>query len=247
MDKPSLIDTHAHLDEVSDLPKVLERAKDAGIIAIIAVGSGIVSNRRVLELAKAYRGYVFPALGMHPWELENQNEGWEEFFLKHIEESVAIGEVGLDYRIPLNRDLQLQVFSRLVEIAKSYDKPLIIHSRAAWKDALEIVKGIGAKKAVFHWYSGPVKVLREILALGYSISATPAAEYSQGHRRALRNTPLERILLETDSPVLYRGMESEPSHLGRVLSALAEIKGVNPVTVASTTTENALRLFGFRL
>ncbi|MEM2926890.1 MAG: TatD family hydrolase, partial [Candidatus Bathyarchaeia archaeon] len=132
MDKPSLIDTHAHLDEVSDLPKVLERAKDAGIIAIIAVGSGIVSNRRVLELAKAYRGYVFPALGMHPWELENQNEGWEEFFLKHIEESVAIGEVGLDYRIPLNRDRQLQVFSRLVEIAKSYDKPLIIHSRAAW-------------------------------------------------------------------------------------------------------------------
>ncbi|MBS7610287.1 TatD family hydrolase [Candidatus Bathyarchaeota archaeon] len=247
MDKLSLIDTHAHLDEVSDLPMVLERARDVGIIAIIAVGSDIVSNRRVLELAEAYRGYVFPALGMHPWGLENHNNDWEEFLRKNIERSVAIGEVGLDYRIPLNRDRQLHVFSRLVEIAKSYDKPLIIHSRAAWKDALEIVKGLGAKKAVFHWYSGPVKVLRDILALGYFISATPAAEYSQGHRRALRNTPLERILLETDSPVRYRGIESEPSDLRRVLSALAEIKGIDAFAVASATTENALRLFGLRL
>jgi TatD DNase family protein len=247
MDKPALIDSHAHLDEVSNLSKALERARNIGIVAIIAVGSDIESNRRSLELAEAYKGYVFSALGMHPWELEYQRNGWEEFILKHIGESVALGEVGLDYSIPLEKELQLQVFSRLAEIAKRYDKPLIIHARAAWRDALEVVKGLEVKKAVFHWYSGPMKVLKEILELGFSISATPALEYSQGHRRAVKHTPLDRLLLETDSPVRYRGVESEPADLEKVVSAVAKIKGLSPLAVASSTTENAIRLLRLKL
>ncbi|PDM26107.1 DNase, partial [Candidatus Bathyarchaeota archaeon B24-2] len=141
------------------------------------------------------------------------------------------------------RRRQENVFCRFLELAKNHSKPVLIHSRGAWERAYELVKGYDVEKAVFHWFSGPESVLKDILDSGYYISATPAAEYSKAHREAVMKTPLERIVLETDCPVRYKDEESEPIFVLKTLRAVAEIKEVEDVEVAKQTTKNALHIF----
>jgi len=110
-------------------------------------------------------------------------------------------------------------------------------------DCVDIVTEVGVEKAVFHWFSGPVDMLKKLLDYGYYISATPAAAYSREHRAIIENTPLESLLLETDSTVAYKGEPSEPAHILKTLSAVTEIKNVRKETVAAKTTENARSVF----
>ena len=238
-----LIDTHAHLNEFSNLDRVIERARAAEVMAIVAVGMKHESNVKTLEFSQLYKGYVFPALGIHPWEVEDDVEDAMNFIREKIDGCVAIGEVGLDYWIKTDQEIQRQVLRDLLSLAVERDKAVSVHSRGAWEDAYNLVKGSGVKKAVFHWYSGPLEVLKGILDSGYFISATPAAEYSKHLRKALQHTPLENILLETDSPVKYKGVNSEPSHVLKTLKYVAEIKGVSESFLAEKTTENAIKLF----
>lgn len=253
-----LIDAHAHLEEIEDLPFSLSKAKDAGIIAIIAVGSDYQSNVEVLQIRQDYPGFVYPALGLHPWGLGNLSaiEIGEtlSFIETKMESIVAIGEIGLDYdkRILKNspKALQHEVFKRLLTLALKYNKPAIIHSRYAWQDAFDIVKETGLKQAVFHWFTGFSSALRSIIDYGYFISATPAVEYHEEHRRAIREAPLDRLLLETDSPVTYgRGdrYTSQPADVSRVLKAVAVLKGIDETTLAQQTTSNAVELFRLRI
>jgi TatD DNase family protein len=249
-----LIDTHAHLDEIETLKQVMDDAKKAGLIAIVAVGSDIASNAKVLNISEKYQGFVYPALGWHPWYIkESEIDAGLEFIKANIDKAVAIGEVGLDYhkrvRAIADKGLQKKVLGGLLEIAKEYDKPALIHSRYAWRDALDAVIEAGLEKAVFHWYTGTSSVLRDIIDRGYYISVTPAVEYHEEHRRAVKEVPLERMLLETDCPVVYRrGRDNEfKSSLADVLRSLkgaAALKGVSEVEIAEATTENAMRLFG---
>jgi TatD DNase family protein len=249
-----LIDTHAHLDEIENPEQVLSQAKEAGLIAIIAVGSDIASNAKVLEIAALYKGFVYPALGWHPWYIkESEIDANLEFIKDNIDKAAAVGEVGLDYhkrvRAVADKDLQKKALRELLKIAKEYDKPALIHSRYAWRDAFDMVAEAGLEKAVFHWYTGTSSVLRDIIDKGYYISVTPAVEYHEEHRRAVKEAPLERMLLETDSPVIYqRGRENEykssPADVVRSLKGAAVLKGLSEEAIAEATTENARRLFG---
>jgi len=108
---------------------------------------------------------------------------------------------------------------------------------------LNLVRQAEITHAVFHWYSGPMEILDKILDYGYLISATPAAEYSEHHKAAIIRTPLDSLLLETDSPVVYQGERSEPSHVFKTLDAVSTIKGVSKEQVAKTTTNNAIKFF----
>ncbi len=249
-----LIDTHAHLEEIGDLEQAITEAKRANIVAIIAVGSDYESNQKVLTLAQVYKDFVYPALGLHPWNLGSADVGRNlEFIKAHIHQAVAIGEVGLDYdkrvRARAEKDLQMQVLRQVLRIGGVYKKPVIIHSRYAWRDALNLVQEAQLEKAVFHWYTGTSSVLRDIVNQGYFISATPAVEYHEEHGRAVREAPLERLLLETDSPVVYRRgteleYESRPAHILRALRGVSGIKGVDEAQIAEATTDNARRFFG---
>jgi TatD DNase family protein len=248
-----IIDTHAHLDEIENLDTVLAQAKKAGLTAIIAVGQDIASNVKTLEIAGRYPGFVYPALGLHPWKIREAEIDANLVFIKdNISKAAAIGEVGLDYhkrvRANADKDLQKRALGGLLKIAREYDKPALIHSRYAWRDAYDMVKGAGIKKAVFHWYTGTSSVLRDIIESGYYISVTPAVEYHEEHRRAVKETPISQLLLETDSPVTYgRGREGEftatPADAVRSLKGAAELKGINEQAFAKATTENAGRLF----
>ncbi|MBM2832045.1 MAG: putative deoxyribonuclease YjjV [Dehalococcoidia bacterium] len=254
----NLIDTHAHLDEIEDLPGAIREASDAGVVAIVAVGMSYESNEKVIELSHQYKNLVYPALGLHPWQLGQIDAAGVERILRQIEdnihEAVAVGEVGLDYdkrvRALASKERQQAVLRDLLELARKHSKPALIHSRYAWKDALTVAAESGIEEAVFHWYTGPSSVLRDIIARGYFVSATPAAEYHAEHRRAVREAPLTGLLLETDSPVRY-GMEvkytSAPKDVRRSLKAAVEIRGMEEATLAEQTTKNAIRLFKMRV
>ncbi len=251
-----LIDTHVHLEEIQNLEQVIAEAKSANIIAMIAVGSDLKSNQQVLALAQTHGGVVYPALGLHPWNLAEENlDDTLEFIEANVDKAVGVGEIGLDYhkkvRARAEKDLQMEVLRRLLKIGTKHHKPVIVHSRYAWRDSFALVNEAQAEKAIFHWYTGTSSVLRDIIAQDYFISATPAVEYHQEHRRAVREAPLERLLLETDSPVVYRGgtefeYESRPTHVLRTLEAVSQLKGIDPARVAEATTDNAIRLFGLQ-
>jgi TatD DNase family protein len=253
-----LIDTHAHLDELKSLDLVLEEAKKAGIIAIVAVGSNRQSNIKTLEISQKHRHFVYPALGLHPWELANLGTAGIDDNLQFIEQNIAsaiaVGEIGLDYDKRVlkvaSKELQQEVLGRLLNIAMKYAKPAIIHSRYAWKDALRLVQDVGINKAVFHWFTGFSSVLRDIIDGGYFISATPASEYHEEHRRAVKEAPLQRLLLETDCPVTYGRTvryESQPADVLRDLQAVSQLKGVAEAIIAEQTTRNAINFFSLGL
>jgi TatD DNase family protein len=249
-----LVDTHAHLEEIEDLDGVLEKSRRAGVTAIIAVGSDRETNEKTLEIAERYSGFVYPALGWHPWFItESGIDANLEYLESNIGRAVAVGEIGLDYhknvRAAAGKELQNTVLKELLKIAVKYDKPALVHSRYAWRDALTEVEASGVKKAVFHWYTGPSSVLRDITGQGFYLSVTPAVEYHEEHRRAVKEAPLERMLLETDAPVTYgRGRDIEfqagPADVTRSLKGAAALKGIRLQEFAAVTTENAIRLFG---
>ncbi len=252
-----LIDTHAHLDELKNLELVLDEARESGVIAIVAVGSDYESNIRVLELSEKYPFLVYPALGLYPWQLAKLSllevKNIEQLIEQNIKKAVAIGEIGLDYHKQLvkvvSKELQKKVFRRLLEIAKQYDKPVIIHSRYAWKDAYLLTREANIDKAVFHWFTGPSSVVDSIISTGYYISATPATAYHEEHQRAVKAVPLDHLLLETDSPVTY-GREArysaKPVDVVRSLRAVAQLQGVKQATIAEETTRNAIALFSLQ-
>jgi TatD DNase family protein len=206
-----LVDGHAHLNEVSDLSGSLQEARAAGVRGIVAVGMDIESNKKILQIGQANNQFVYPALGYHPWVIkEEEMDANLSFVQDQAKEGVALGEIGLDYKIKVKKELQSEVFGKLLDIALESDKPVIVHCRFSHRRAFEMVRERKIKRAVFHWYSGPLRVLDEILEAGYFISATPALAYSPPHQEAIKRAPIERILLETDTPVSYQGMESRP-------------------------------------
>ncbi len=251
-----LIDTHAHLEEIKNLEQALAEAKSVNIIAIIGVGSDYESNQKVLHFAQVYEDFVYPALGLHPWNLKDSEIDRNlEFIEAHIDKAVGIGEIGLDYHKRVTeiaaKDMQKRVLKEVLRIAKTFNKPVIIHSRYAWRDSLSLIKEAQLEKAVFHWYTGTSSVLRDIVNQGYFVSATPAVEYHAEHQRAIKEIPLERLLLETDSPVIYRRgsefeYESKPADVLRALKGVARLKHMSEAKIGEITTNNALKFFGLQ-
>lgn len=258
----AIIDSHAHLDDIFDLEPALKRAGEAGVLAIIAVGVNLDSDQKVLDIYNRFNKpgafpAIYPALGFHPGDVDTyKSESVFKLIEDNAEKIVAVGEIGLDYWYrearkegPI-RKLQAEIFLRQLDIAKRYDKPVIIHSRGAWKECLEETARHKIKKAVFHWYSGPEDILRGIIEKGYFISAAPSAEYSKEHQKAIELAPLERIFLETDSPVIFKPESgkytSEPRHVLRSLKAVSKIKNVDEAEVARKTTANAAAFFNLK-
>jgi TatD DNase family protein len=245
-----IIDTHAHLSDLEDMDGVIERAKKVGIEAIIGVSANLTTCKRTLELAKAYPGYIYPALGIHPTEWSGDDIASSTRFIEeNIDDCLAVGEIGLDYwnrnarKSKDIRERQRELYTFQLKMARKHEKPASVHGRGSWEDALQLAKNHGPDRIVFHWYSGPIDVLSEVLDTGFLISATPASEFSKHHRAALVEAPIERIVIETDSPVSYHGKQAEPADILLTLRALADLKGISEDEAARITTGNAKRFF----
>ncbi|MCX6013201.1 MAG: TatD family hydrolase [Chloroflexi bacterium] len=245
-----LIDTHCHLDEVDQVDTAINRAIEAGVTGIIAVGQDMTSNLKTLEIAEKHKNFVFPGIGLHPGKLPYLTSSLEQqlkFIDDNAPKAVAIGEIGLDYNKSLikeaSKDYQKEVLSSLLEIAKRHNKPICIHSRYAWRDCYNLVKDAGVNKVVFHWFTGPSSILTDILNNGYMISATLAAEYHYEHKMVISETRIEQLMLETDSPVSYRGLIAQPADVVRSLNAVSALKNLPLDFLAETTTNNAINFF----
>lgn len=246
-----VIDSHVHMDGLGDADAVVRRAEAAGVDAVVAVGGSVESSAYALRLSEKHKGYVFPGVGVHPSEALNVDPGEAVRFVReHAARASLVGEVGLDYSYPFARGEDARermrgLFSGLVGVAAEAGLPVSVHSRSAYRDALDILRRHDVGAAVFHWYDGPLDTLRHILDSGYHVSATPAAEYSRGHRAVLAEAPMDRILVETDSPVHLRrlGRRSEPADVWLTVHAVAGIKGMEPGEVAGIATRNTETLF----
>ncbi len=239
-----IFDVHAHLDALEDVNQSLAEAKKTGVASIIGVGMDITSNERVLELARRFNGYVLPAIGYHPWMIKKaQIEQTLQFLSSHSCMCSALGEVGLDYKTGAHKDLQKKVLKEIISLAESNDKPLILHCRYSHARVFQMVQDGGVQKAIFHWYIGSTELLEQIVAAGYYISATPALTYSTPHRLAIKQAPLERILLETDSPVRYEGKQSRPADAWITAREVALLKHLPLEKVAAITFQSSKEFF----
>jgi TatD DNase family protein len=240
-----IFDTHVHLNELSDPEGAILEAKKAGLGGMVAVGMDLASNKRILSLAGLYPEYIFPALGFHPEKISvSVVKNTVQYLRENLDRAVALGEVGLDYTVAVAKELQDWVFQDLLELAGEKNKPVILHSRLSHETAFKMVCRHKLEKVVFHWYSGPLDVLKELLLMGYYISATPALAYSPKHQEAVAAAPLKQILIETDSPTPFRGHLSSPNQVLETLSEVSRIKKVDMETAAIKTCQNAKDFFG---
>lgn len=247
-------DAHAHLVELKDLDAIIDRATKAGVIGIVSMGVSLRSNIKTLQIAKEYHNHpvkILPALGLHPWGIDEKDiEPTINHIQKSIRESAGIGEIGLDYWRkdgsiidPSKKEIQNLAFKKVIKLAREFDKPISVHTRGAWEDCFNIIAEQKVKKVIFHWFSGPVELVKKIIDCNFYISTTPALKYSKEHRSAILNTPLENLLLETDSPVKYGDLKSEPKDVLIPLKEVSKLKNVKIDEVAEKTTGNFLSIF----
>lgn len=254
-------DTHAHLDQVENLDEAMINAEKAGVKGVVCVSMDAFSCQKNLEIKRRLNHPpIFLAMGMHPSEADlHELTQCQQLIKAHHHELHAIGEIGLDFwykwvkKDELKRNEQRQVFRALLGCAKEYNLPAIIHARGTWQECLDIAKEIGIKKAVFHWYSGPIDVLQKILAEGYYVSTSPSVAYSSQSREAMSFAPIEQTLIETDSPVFYRlnndvesaeGFKSEPKDVFRTLEAYCLLKNIDQYKASEVLNKNTQTLFG---
>ena len=250
-----LVDSHAHVDDErfdADRDAVLERAAAAGIELIINIGADMASSARSIALAEKY-SQIYAAVGMHPHDAKDMQEQDYNQLLRWAAHPkvVAIGEIGLDYHYDLSpRPVQKEVFLRQLDIVRQTGKPFIIHEREAHADTFEIVR-TAAKglEGVFHCFSGSVETAREYLKLGFYISVAGPVTFpkSAKTKEVARYVPIDRLLIETDSPYLtpqaFRGRRNEPAHVRLVAEEIAALRNLSLTELALATTQNARRLF----
>lgn len=251
-----LIDSHAHLDTARfahDREQVIQAAIAGGVTHMINPGCDLASSGYALALAKAYPGTIFAGVGVHPHEATTYTDqvGEQLDILAHEPEIVAIGEFGLDYfRMLSPRDVQQAVFCAHLELSCKCNLPCIIHVRDAHDDVMKLLHAHGRDlRGVFHCFSGDVVQARECLAFeGFMLSfAGPLTKPGNALPEVARMVPLDRVLIETDSPYLVpkpqRAKRNEPLFVKHVAEKLAEIRGMTYEEIAEITSANAVRLF----
>ena len=254
-----LVDSHAHIqgsEFAADVAQVIQRAQEAGVEKIIAVGGAgdLSSNEAALELAESFPG-LFATVGMHPHDAKEVSE--ED--LKRLAELskspkvVAIGETGLDFHYDHSpRRVQMDLFRRFIQMARETGLPIVVHNREAQPEVAGLIRreGKGDLRGVIHCFTGDYEAAREFLDLGFYLSFTGIITFKNADplREVVRKLPLDRILVETDSPYLapvpHRGKRNEPAYVRFVAETVAQIKGQTLDQVAEATSSNATVLFG---
>ncbi len=247
------VDTHCHLFLMEEKPEdVIRSASRAGVDRLICVGIDVESSNRSVELARQFSG-VFATAGVHPHTASEFDRNTSAAVEALASESVVvgIGETGLDYYRQLSpREDQHRAFRAHIAVSVGSGKPLVVHVREAWDDALRILEEEGAERVVLHCFSGDEALAKEAARRGYFISFAGNVTYpnASGLRDAAVVVPLDQLLCETDSPFLapqpVRGRSNSPAHLPATLAVLAEVRGVPIAEVSAATATAARSAFG---
>ena len=268
----SFFDTHAHIydrryeESGTDIKDILARSVASGVDRILIPGDSKTTSTIAVETASAYNGTegvtLFASVGVHPHEAKDYDDDTEAFIkdsLGHREERrvCAVGEIGLDYYYDLSeRSIQREVFERQLLIAFEYDVPFILHERDATGDCLDILRcfykegRLRKQPGVCHCCSCSVEASQELIKMGFFIGFDGPLTFKNNKKtiEVLKNTPLDRIVIETDSPYLTpepnRGSINGPCHLPFICMKMAEVKGVSLEEAARITYDNGNRLYG---
>lgn len=252
---PSIIDTHCHLDMKQfdpDRTEVIERARAAGIEAMITVGSDLEGTVSAMKLSGQY-DFIYASIGIHPHDAKDFSD---DIYMKLRQWSdnskvVAIGETGLDYHYDHSpRQVQRDVFEKHLRLAGETGLPVIIHSREAQKDTIEILRRSGINRGVLHCFSGDMEMAEQVMSMGFYISIAGPVTFKKTVelKEIAGSIPDDYLLVETDAPYLspepFRGRRNEPAFIIETLKQIADLRKVSLEDVARITSLNAKRLFG---
>ena len=250
-----VFDTHAHYDDEAfdaDREELLELLPQSGTELVVIPGCDVTSSGKAVELSQKY-GYIYAAVGIHPEEVMAAAPGDAETIrtLAGQEKCVAIGEIGLDYYWDdTHKAEQKELFTAQIELALELGKPVIIHDREAHGDTMEIIRRYPELRGVFHCYSGSPEMAEELLNRGWYLGFDGPITYKNARKaiEVLALCPMDRILIETDSPYLspvpLRGKRNDSRNLSYIVQKIAEVKGCTPEEAASASLENGKRFFG---
>ncbi|MBE6149587.1 MAG: TatD family deoxyribonuclease [Firmicutes bacterium] len=244
-----MIDTHSHVykEYYDNIEEIINNMNGNIIIS----GTNDKNNIEILELCKNYDN-VFGTLGIHPEDVDNVTDESFELIEKHINDNkiVAIGEIGLDYHYTTdNKEKQKEIFIKQLDLARKYNKPVVIHIRDSMNDTIEIIKNYKELKKDIHCYSGSLESAKELIKMNCKLGIGGVLTFKNGKKlqEVVKNIDLEYLLLETDSPYLspepFRGKKNEPNNVIYVAKKIAEIKGINVEEVLLKTTNNAIYQF----
>ena len=252
-----IFDTHAHYDDEAfdeDRDELLTRLFNTDIDAIVNVGASLTGCKQSVELANKYEK-MYCAIGVHPDDYENLNEEFLEWIKNEAITNprvVAIGEIGLDYYYPEpSKEVQLKWFKRQLELAIEVNKPVIIHSREACADTINILKEVNASKigGVIHCYSYTKESVKTFIDMNFYFGIGGVLTFKNAKKlvEAVEVIPIDRIVLETDCPYLApvpnRGKRNDSSNIQYVVEKLAQIKGMTSQDIIDITNENAKKLY----
>jgi len=254
MSRPMYFDSHAHYDSTrfdDDRDSLLKKLPQAGVAGVINCADTLESCKASIQLAEMYP-YIYAAVGIHPHNVSEMTEEYIDIIRdftanKHV---VAIGEIGLDYHYcHAPKDVQKHWFYKQLMLAKDLDLPVIIHSREAASDTMEIIEKSGVKKGVLHCYSGYLPMALKYVEMGFHIGIGGVVTYKNAKKtcEVAADIPLEALLIETDapylSPVPNRGKRNDSSNLKYVVQTIAEIRGTSENEIAEISDINAKKLF----
>ena len=247
-----MVDTHCHLyfEYYDNLDDIINKIKNSGVRAVIVNGCDMKTNKEVIKLVNKY-DIVYGALGFHPTELDNFKYEDLRWLEEHINDDkiVAVGEIGLDYHyVDNNKEQQIDVFKRQLEIANRYNRPVIVHSRDCIQETYNILSESNCR-GVIHCYSGSLEMARKFIKINFYLGIGGIITFKNVKNilEVIKNVDLEYIVLETDSPYLtpepYRGRKNDSSYLMYVVDKISILKGIDKNVVNATIDGNVRKLF----
>jgi len=254
-----LIDAHVHLSDAeytSHIDELVTDAKNAGVTALVTNSMDLQTCQNDVKLAEKYPDLVYPALGIHPWNVnvieDKELQETIDFIQKQKGIVKAIGEIGLDYKYETIWEKQTMVFDQMLRLAEKLELPVIIHSRGTTDKIVEMLPSYRLKRVLLHWFSHPMSALSKALDNGYFITEGPPVTYSNGIREVVEKTPITNLLTETDGPVTYwkhpfNGQLTKPSYIRNVVEAIAEIKKMQVEEVTQQIISNFEVFFNIKV
>lgn len=243
------VDAHCHIDFEhydEDREEVIDEAKEK-LEFIVNAGSNLENNREVLDLSKKHEEFIIPNLGLHPTYTDSFNELDDIKAQIREEMPAAVGEIGLDHHHVSEKQVrkrQEKIFREMLELAEELNLPVVVHSRDAERKTVDILKEYALPDVMVHCFNGKPELAEEAVEEGMTIGVTTQVLYSNRVQEIVKALNVDDILLETDSPFLYRGERNSPVKVLESAENVAEIKNVDEEKVIKASTENAVSIFG---
>jgi TatD DNase family protein len=256
-----LVDAHIHLsdDDYSGcVDEIVQEAKALSVVALVSNSMDLKTSIGSLELAERFPSTVYAAVGIHPWTVndltDDQFQETVDFISKKAKSKglVAIGEIGLDFKYMNIWDMQLKVFDSMLHLAEKLELPVIIHSRGTTAQIVDMLPSYSVKKVLLHWFSNPISALTRVVDHGFYISEGAPVVFSNGIRDVVKKVPMENLLTETDGPVRFfrppfQGKRTTSAFIPTIVKAIAEVRKMDPESVAEHVRENFEGFFGIKV